>query len=119
MDPAALQATMELAFSRPTRIELELTDSSFVVAHTPGVRIALPMQGDEVEVELGRWPSTATVNWDDRKPRVERSVEDGGRVVDRYELLTPGRLLVTRTLEGGPGGESEFRFVYDREDANR
>jgi hypothetical protein len=111
---AAMEATMNLALSRPMRIELELTDSLFVVSHTPGTTVGLPMKGDEVEVDLAGWPTKATVKWDDRRPRVERVVDEGGRVVDRYELVAPDRLLVTRELEGGAGGEMELRFVYDR-----
>lgn len=115
INPAALEATMELAFSRPSRIYLDLSDSLFVVTQTPGVRLALPMGGDESEVELASWPTTAKVAWDDRRPRVERSVENGGRIIDRYELVTPRRLVITRTLDGAPGGDLELRFAYDRE----
>jgi len=48
-------------------------------------------------------------------PRLERSVDQGGKVIDTYEVVTADRLVVTRSLEGGPQGGVEIHFAYDRE----
>ncbi len=114
-DPQAMRTMMTLARTRPQRIELELTDSLFVIAETPGRRLELPMKGDEVQWDLAGWPVEAKVEWDDRKPSVKRKPKDGGDVVDHYELVTPDRLLVTREFKTPMGGKVEARFVYDRQ----
>jgi hypothetical protein len=115
LNAAAMRATMELASVRPERIELHLTDSLFVLTERRSAQIQLPMNGDEIELSRGEWPLKAKVRWDDRKPRVERSVDEGGKVVDLYELLAPDRLLVSRAVDAGLRGDVELSFVYDRE----
>lgn len=112
----AMRATMELAGSRPRRLQLELSDSTFVVIETPGRRVEVPMNGDEVELASAAWPTRGKVQWDDRKPRLERTVSDGGKVLDHYELLAPDRLMITRELDIPTRGKVQVRFVYDRED---
>jgi hypothetical protein len=113
-DEEAMRASMDLARSRPQRIELELSDSLFVIRETPGTRVALPMKGDEVELALAGWPGKMKLKWDNRRPSVERAPKDGTSVVDHYELAAPDRLLVTREFEMPTRGKVQVRFAYDR-----
>ncbi len=105
---------MTLARARPRSIELELTDSTFTATYERGRRTEVPMNGDEVELELATWPTKAKVHWDDRIPRLRWSLDDGGVVTDRYEIVANDRLLVTRVFNAGRGGDVEVGFVYDR-----
>ena len=114
-NPEAMQATAALARSRPRRIELELTDSTFAATYARGGRTEVPMNGDRVELELATWPTKAKVEWDDRIPRLRWWLDDGGVVSDRYELVADDRLLITRVVNLGFGGDVEVRFVYDRQ----
>ena len=114
MNPEAIQETMRLARTRPRQIHMELTDSLLVVSYTPGGRVAVPMMGDEVELTEAAWPTKAKVDWDDLMPRLEREVDDGGTVTDHYELVRPDRLVLTRTVDVGTGGNRELRFIYQR-----
>ncbi len=119
-DPEAMEAmrhTLAAARQRPDRITLELDDSTFAVAQSPGGRTSVPIMGDEVELNRTAWPVIAKVEWDDGRPRLEREFENGGRIVDSFELVSRTRLIVTRKVEGGPGGDLELRFVYGREDS--
>lgn len=113
-DPAAMQATMQLMRSRPQRIELQLTDSVFAMTLPGRPALILPMDGDKVDLPGGDLQVTAKVHWKDGMPRLERSVKDGGTVVDEFEVPPNGTLLVTRSLSGGPGGSRKIRFVYRR-----
>lgn len=117
MDPQrveAQRAMMRIALARPTRVTLELDDSTFVVTQSPGGRAAMPMDGEEVELGRTEWPTKVRVKWDDRMPRLERAFEGGGKVVDHFELVSRDRLLLTRRIEGGPGGDIEVRYAFDR-----
>lgn len=109
-----MRATLALARARPGRIQLELTDSTFAATYARGRRTEVPMTGDEVEMELATWPTKAKVRWDDRIPRLTWSLDEGGVVTDRYELVEDDRLLLTRVFNTGRGGDVEVRFVYDR-----
>jgi hypothetical protein len=110
----AMRATVELATRRPDRITLALDDSLFTITESPGGHAALPMHGDEVEIGRSNWRTLARVAWDDRRPRYERSVENGGKIVDRFELVSRNRLKLTRKFNAGPMGETEVAFFYDR-----
>lgn len=112
---AAMRATLELASHRATRLQLELTDSVFAVAERRGRETRVPMNGDEVDLDATEPTVRAKVSWDDRRPRLERRVDGGGRVVDRYETLGPDRLLIIREFDGGPSGAAVIRLVYERE----
>ena len=114
-DKVAMRATMNLARRRPERITLELSDSLFVVIQSPGGRAAVPMNGDEIELNRSEWPTKVKVQWDGREPSFERALEDGGKIVDRFELVSRDRLIVTREFEVGPMGKTTVRFAYDRE----
>lgn len=105
---------MSLARARPRRIQLELTDSTFAATYARGRRTQVPMNGDEIELDLATWPTKVKVQWDDRIPRLRWSLDDGGVVIDRYEIVANDRLLVTRVFNAGRGGDVEVRFVYDR-----
>lgn len=69
----------------------------------------VPMLGDEVELDLATWPTKAKVEWDGLSPRLKWSLEDGGVVTDRYEIVADDRLLVTRVFNTGRGGDVEAR----------
>jgi len=119
MDPERMEGqrhTMAAARQRPDRITLELNDSLFSVAQSPGGRAAVPTNGDEVELSRTAWPTRAKVEWGDGIPQVKRTFENGGTIVDHFELVSRTRLLLTRRVEGGPGDDIELRFVYQRED---
>jgi hypothetical protein len=120
MSPEAMEGmrhTMSAARQRARSVTLELDDSTFSVVQSPGGRASVPIMGDEVELNRTAWPVRAKVEWDDGLPRLKREFENGGTIVDHFELATRERLVVTRTVEGGPGDDIELRFVYDRESA--
>ncbi len=75
----------------------------------------VPMDGDEIELELASWPTKVKVEWDDRRPTLRWKLENGGEVKDRYELVAEDRLLVTRVFDTGMGRDVEVLFVYDRQ----
>ena len=52
--------------------------------------------------------------WDGPTLLVERKVEDGPKLVDRYESGDGTRLLITREIELPRGQKLEVVLVYDR-----
>ena len=96
----------------PEKLSFELSDSLFVVREIPGSATALPMDGSDFETS-GRVGYEGSVSWDDLSPSVKRNFEDLGEVTDEYELLTPKRLSVTRTISAG-GRSASFRLLFDR-----
>ena len=118
MDPERMEGqrhTMTAARRRPDRLTLELNDTVLSFAQSPGGRAAVPTNGDEVELSRSGWPTKAKVEWDDGMPQLKRAFENGGTIVDHFELVSRTRLLLTRRVEGGPGDDIELRFVYQRE----
>jgi hypothetical protein len=95
-------------------MELELTPEVFSLRLDDEEPMLVPMHGDEVEIEREGRAVEATVRWEDRRPRLERSIENGGKVIDRFERLASGRLLVDRRFEGSALGPQDLRFVYTR-----
>ena len=112
----AARHLMTAALQRPTRITLELSDSLFTLAQSPGGRAVVPMGGDEVELSRTAWPTKAKVEWDDLQPRLQRSFDKGGKIVDRFEVVDRNRLILTRTFEAPREGDVELHFAYDREE---
>jgi hypothetical protein len=110
----AIRYLFALARERPSRIILALDDSVFAVTASPGIRVALRMDGGERQLPDAPWPTEARVAWDDLQPRLEREIEDGGRIVDHFEAMNGTRLILTRTVESGRTGERRMVFVYDR-----
>jgi hypothetical protein len=113
IDPQAMREMMSLLRQRPERIEMTLTDTLFTITLLPGAPMALPMSGDEVELEMGGVVAKVRVVWDALQPRLERSIEGGGTIVDRLEVAGEGRLLLTRSVEL-LRRDVELRFAYDR-----
>lgn len=118
IDRANVEATRAMASSarhRPTRITLALDDSLLSVDPSRGDRIVVPTHGAEVELQGARWPTRAKVEWDDLEPRVRRTFEDAGRIVDHFQVFDRTRLVLTRTVEMERGDEVRMVFQYDRE----
>jgi hypothetical protein len=113
-DPGAIRATLALARMRPERLRIELDDSTFATSDARGRRTAVPTDGEEVELVGEPAPVRAKVRWDDRVPTLEREVEGGGRIADRFELVEPDRLVVTRRVQPRRGRSIELRSVYVR-----
>lgn len=110
----AARAMASAARHRPERMLLALDDSILSVTPSGADRIVVPMDGEEVELPGARWPTSAKVEWDRLEPRLERTVEDAGRIVDRFQVFDRTRLVVTRTLETRHGTEKRLVFQYDR-----
>jgi hypothetical protein len=95
-------------------MKLNLTPQLFSLQLDDEEPMQVPMSGDEVGIEReGRTVGTV-LRWEERKPRLERSVEYGGKIVDRFEVMPSGRLMVSRRFEGSTLDQQELRFVYDR-----
>jgi hypothetical protein len=95
-------------------MELELTPELFALQLDDEEPMLVPMHGDAVEIEReGRVVGT-TLRWEERRPRLEREIENGGKVIDRFERLASGRLMVSRRFEGSALGPQDLRFVYTR-----
>ena len=110
-----MQATISAAQRRPERLTLELNDSLFVMTQSPGGRTVAPMNGEEVDIGRSNWPTKVKLQWDARTPRIERSFDEGGKVIDHFELVSRDRLIITREFEAGRG-KTELHFAYDRKD---
>jgi len=114
-DSGAWAVIQRMARTRPAKMELALTPELFSLRLDEEEPMLVPMQGDEVEIEReGRVVGTA-LRWEEGRPRLERSIENEGKVVDRFEALASGRLMVSRRFEGSLLGPQELRFVYTRE----
>ena len=114
MTPEGMRATTQLALHRPGRLVLAFTDSTFAYRPEGAEPLLLPIEGDEIDLSSGESSWSARLKWDDRQPVLERSVEGGGEVIDRFDSLTPDRLLVTRSFTQGRE-EVEVRLLFDRE----
>ena len=112
-DADALRAVAEIARARPTKVELKLNDSLFVVAYDTTVSAEAPMTGEDAELEIAEFPVKANVSWKEGKPRLTWKVGSGGEVIDRYEVLPTGRLAISRAYSG-IAGDFEVRYVYSR-----
>ena len=112
-DRSAIQATLALARMRPERFRLELDDSTFVASDARGRRTVVPSDGTRVQLSDGPAPVEARLRWDDRVPTLEREVDGGGRITDRFEL-TGERLVVIRRVQPRRGRSIEVRTVYLR-----
>jgi len=125
-----IQVTQRLVTERWLEFTLTLDDSTF--AFTPagqGSPLVLPMDGREVGDSEADGSFKASLLWNNREPRIERSVSGGRRIVDEFEFVTEDRLLVTRTIEGqgvvfgvrdDQGGVrvvNALHFFYDRQAA--
>ena len=110
----AIRHLISAARQRPTLVTLALDDSLFTLVQSPGGRVVVPMDGDEVEVARREWPTRARVEWDDLQPRLERSFEDGGSIIDHFEVVGGTWLLLTRSIDVSRGRPLQMTFAYDR-----
>lgn len=110
-----------IANARPERLTLEFTDQALHISGTgPGSPLTLPLDSSDQTLDhpFGDIELTAWVSWDELAPVVEFSIEDGGWVSDRYEIVPDGTLTVTRsTGHYVTPAEPLARFVYARADA--
>lgn len=110
--PAALEdigppATLALVVERE-RISVEGPGILTSLEATPdGEEIRVPRRGGEMKVKA---------RWDDAVLVVERELEDGPKITDRYEAAEEGRLVVVRKAEMRSGPTVELVYVYDRPD---
>ena len=112
----AIRDLREAAGHRPERIILELDDSLVTIRQSPGIRAAVPTNGDEIELPGSGGARKARVEWKDLEPRLERSFEGGGRIVDHFQAVGRTRLTLTRTVEIGRMREFRMVFAYDRQE---
>ena len=117
LDPEAIEARRHLlteARRRPSRMTLALDDSLFTVVPAMGRRLAVPMDGENVDLPPGEGPTSGRVEWEELEPRLQRIFGRGGTIIDHFELVDRERLVVTRTVQIGGADDIRMRFVYDR-----
>ena len=110
---AGTDLVLALGQQRPQTLSLELTDSLFVVATTPGSRLSLPMDGEKLDVPSQAAEMEVKVSWQDQSPTIERTVDGVGGIYDQVELVANDRLLLTRRVTLGSESTS-VRYVFDR-----
>lgn len=87
-------------------VTITFGDADRLVLGTDGKTIELPRRGRTMK---------AKVKQDDGMWVLEREFEDGPKVVDRFELTSPERLLVHREFKTGRIGTLKVTFAYDRD----
>ena len=90
---------MSLGSDRWPRFTIAMDDSTFAL--TPARRgrgMELPMSGDEIEQSEGQATVEVRLRWRDLNPRIERSVEGGGKIEDTFELVAEDTIVVKRSF---------------------
>jgi len=115
VDPERIRQLVEMARDPARRLTLRQTDSSFSVASEPGEVIRLPTNHKTITRE---WADGSRLNlragWQANELVLEREIEWGGKLTERYGLV-PGanQLYVVTSLEIDRNDPFEVRFVYD------
>ena len=113
LEPEAMRTTLDLAAVRPSRMPVRLDDAHFSVTYVE--TWDLPVSGESVIQQIDGQEVEARLRWDGDVPEVERQVKLGGKVVDRFEIITTGRLRVMRRIDMGLGPQRDrrsFRMVF-------
>ena len=113
LEPDAMRTTLDLAAIRPGRMPVRLDGTHFTVTYIETWE--LPITGESVVQQIDGQEVEARLSWDGDVPEVERSVKLGGKVIDRFEMITTGRLRVMRRIDMGIGARRDrrsFRMVF-------
>jgi len=115
VDPEKMRRTMELAMDPKRKLTIAQSDTS-VSLLTEWQHLALRFGGDGIEEEHDWGKIKTSAGWVGYGLVVEREVDGGGKVLERYVLSPDSNQLfvVTRVEMGRTGREPiEFRRVYD------
>jgi hypothetical protein len=115
VDPEKMRRTMELAVDPKRKFTIIQTDTT-VSFLTEWQHLALRYGGDRVEEKFEWGKIKISAGWVGYGLVVEREVDGGGKVLERYVLSPDSNQLfvVTRVEMGRTGREPiEFRRVYD------
>jgi len=116
VDPEKMRRTMELAMDPRRNFTIVQSDSSVSFATEWQQPLALRFGGDEIEEEFDWGKIKISAGWVGYGLVVERDVDGGGKVLERY-VLSPdsNQLFVVTRVEMGQSGREplEFRRVYD------
>lgn len=113
LEPEAMRTTLDLAAIRPPRLPVRLDDTHFAITYVETWE--LPVSGESVMQQIDGQEVEARLRWDGDIPEVERQVKLGGKVIDRFEIITTGRLRVVRRIDMGLGAQRDrrsFRMVF-------
>jgi hypothetical protein len=115
-DQQRIMQTRRIATQPPRRLVLEQVDSTITIRNGVGRTLMLRTNWKKVEQEIendGRVEIKA--RWRGRDLQIERQVHRGGKVIQKYSLLSSGdRLLVETRLEVGRAAQPRvFHYVYD------
>ena len=108
---------MQLAIDPKRRFSISQADSSIRFATAWQGPIEFRFDGSEFKQEFDWGALKTKAGWIGRGLVVEREIDGGGKVIERYTLSTTTDQLfvVTRLEMGGRAREPiEFRRVYDR-----
>jgi len=105
-----------IVMTTPTRLDMQLADSSVVVTYAGGAQPFVLPFGKKVERKLSDDLNLeAEASWEEGRVVVERSVSGAGSIRETFMPSVDGkRLTVDVEIGGGPGGGFEFQRVYDR-----
>jgi hypothetical protein len=116
IDPEKMRLTMQLALDARRKFTIVQTDTSVSFLTEWRQSPALRFGGDEIEEEQNLGNIKTSAGWVGYGLVVERKVDGGGTVLERY-VLSPDsdQLFVVTQVEMGQTGREplEFRRVYD------
>lgn len=120
IDPEKMRQTMQMAMDPIRRFTISQDDSTVSFITDWQEPLLVRFDGTKLEREYDWGKLSIKAGWYGRGLVVERAVDDGGTVLDRYVLSTTTDQLfvVTRVEVGRMAGEPiEFRKVYDPPEA--
>ena len=113
-----MQQTMRMATEVPRRIKMSHLDSTITIREARRPSLTLHTNWKEVTRDLDNDTKVdIRARWKERELQIERQVQNGGRILERYTLSqSTNRLHVEKSveMEMGRGQTLTFHYVYDR-----
>ena len=115
-DRTAMREVVMMTGKRPDRVVLALGADQFEIQYDDGPTWTVPVGGGRI-TEPGQLVDTRLrIVWEEGgSPTLEREVPNGGMLRDNFQVLSDGRLIVTRQAVFSGEVWQPTRFVYTKE----
>jgi hypothetical protein len=111
-----VQLTIQMARETVVRLAIAMDDSSVTITSDLGQSLRLHTDGRKLDQEMGQgWKTETRACWNGRQLLVEREVDRGGKLTERYfrPSVTDQLYVVTQIENGRLANPVTFRRVYD------
>lgn len=112
MSVSEMRATVEVLRRRPETLLLRVDGAGLSYTPTPGSRLIIPLNGEEVEAREGEERVRSKLSWDGLILSIEHVVVGGGRVRESVEVIGD-RMIMTRSVVNAEADQA-LTLAYDR-----